>query len=272
MKISKFTYLFVLLLSCYAGAQDTSGGVFHLHKIPPEGLLLDKGWKFKAGDQQEWSLLEYNDKDWRLIDPTLELHHLPEVKRVGMGWFRLNLQVDSSLRGESFAMVVSNLDASEFYLNGKLIYSFGIVNTNYVKERTDYFLNHLLSLKFGHQQYQIIAIRYSFNKKNLYLKFTNARPVIHIVLKETNKAFSDHIKNDSFESTLRSIQLSFYLPLGFLLLFLFLSYRLEKEYLYFGIFCFSMFSGILMHINAFLEPTTFSRTNAYLLITQVFYL
>ncbi len=272
MKLSKFIYLLVLLLSGYAGAQNTTAGGFHLHKIPPEGLLLDKGWKFKAGDQQEWRLLEYNDKDWSAIDPTLELHHLPEVKRAEIGWFRLNLQVDSSLRGESLAMVVSNLDASEFYLNGKLIYSFGMVNTSYIKEKTDYFLNHLLSLKLGQQQNQIIAIRYSFNKKNLYLKFTNARPVVHIVLKETNKAFSDHIKNDNFESTLRSIQLSFYLPLGFLLLFLFLSYRLEKEYLYFGIFCFSMFSGILMLIVAFIEPTTFSRTNAYILTAQVFYL
>ena len=272
MKISKLIYLFLVLFTCYAKAQDTSNGIFHLHKIPPEGLLLGKGWKFKAGDKQEWSLPEYNDKDWAPIDPTLELHNLPEVREAGIGWFRLRLQVDSALRGESVTMIVWNLDASEIYQNGKLIYRFGVVSSDYLKEKTDYFLNHLLSLNLGQQPSQVIAVRYSFNKRNLYLKFTNARPVIHIVVKDTNRAFSDHNKNDSFESTLRSIQLSFYLPLGFLLLFLFISYRLQKEYLYFGIFCFCMFSGVLMHIIAFLEPTTFSRTNSYLLFTQALYI
>ena len=271
MKISKH-FLFLLLLTGNVVAQNTSEGIFHLQRIPEKGLLLDKDWKFKAGDNPRSSRLDYDDKDWTPIDPTGELHHLPAVRDAAIGWFRLKMEVDSSLWGEGLTMVVSNIDASEIYLNEKLLYRFGNVSKNYQEEKTDYFLNHLLSIKLGQQSLQVIAVRYSFNKRNLYLKFTNSRPVVHIVLKETNRALSDHLKNDSFESTLRSIQLSFYLPLGFLLLFLFLSYRLQKEYLYFGIFCFSLFSGILMHINAFLEPTTFSRTNIFLLITQIFYL
>lgn len=271
MKISRF-FLFLLLLAGHVWAQDTSEEVFHLRKIPPEGILLDKGWRFKAGDDPGFSSPDLDDKYWSPVDPTLELHQLPAIRKAQIGWFRLMMQVDSPLLGKQLTMVVSNIDASEIYLDGKLIYRFGIVSKDYQKERTDFFLNRLLSIKLGQHSPQVFAVRYSFNKKNLYLKFTNTRPVIHVILKETNMALSDHIKNDSFESTLRSIQLSFYLPLGFLLFFLFLSYRLQKEYLYFGIFCFSLFAGILIHISAFLEPTTFSRTNAYLLITQVFYL
>jgi two-component system, NtrC family, sensor kinase len=271
MKISKF-FLFLMVLSGNVMSQDSSERIFHLQKIPPDGLLLDKDWKFKGEDNKAFSQLNYDDNAWAPIDPTGELHHLPAVRDAAIGWFRLKMEVDSSLLGEGLTMVVSNIDASEIYLDGKLLYRFGNVSKNYQEEKTDYFLNHLLSFKLGKQPLQIIAVRYSFNKENLYLKFTDSRPVVDIVLKETNRALSDHLKNDSFESTLRSIQLSFYLPLGFLLLFLFLSYRLQKEYLYFGIFCFYLFIAILLHINAFLEPTTFSRTNAFLLITQVFYL
>jgi two-component system NtrC family sensor kinase len=272
MKILPFIYLFLLLSAGPASAQDTAAGIFHLDKIPQEALSLDKGWKFKAGDNPEWAKPEYDDKDWTSINPTLELHHLPPVREAGIGWFRLKLQVDSSLLGERLAMVVSSLGASEIYQNGQHIYSFGIVSRDYKEEQTRFFLNHVLSLKLGQQTSQIIAVRYSFNEKNLYLKFTNTRPVIRLVLKETNQAFADHIKDDNFDSTLRSIQLSFYLPLGFLLLFLFFSFRAQKEYLYFGIFCISMFMGILLHIFALSEPTTVSRTNSFLLATQVFYI
>jgi hypothetical protein len=195
MKLSKFIYLFLLLLSCDVKAQDTSGGIFHLHNIPLQGVLLDKGWKFNAGDKPEWSLPEYDDKTWTSINPTKDLHHLPQVKQAGIGWFRLTMKIDSSLWGETLAMVVSNLTASEIYLNGKLIYSFGVVSRDYEKEKTDYFFNHLLSLRLSKQPLQLIAVRFSFNKKNLYLKFTNARSVVHIILKETNRAFIDHTKN-----------------------------------------------------------------------------
>ena len=229
MKILRFIYLLLLLSAGPAIAQDTTAGIFHLNKIPPEGLSLDKGWKFKAGDNPEWAKQDYNDKAWVSIDPTLELHHLPQVREAGIGWFRLKLQVDSSLMGERLAMVVSNLGASEIYLNGQLIYRFGKVSQNYKEEQTRFFSNHLLSFKLGQQSSQVIAVRYSFNKRNLYLKFTFARPVIRLVLKESNQAFDDHIKDDSFDSTLRSIQVSFYLPLGFLLLFLFLFFPPSKR-------------------------------------------
>ncbi|HKC36924.1 MAG TPA: ATP-binding protein, partial [Chitinophagaceae bacterium] len=160
----------------------------------------------------------------------------------------------------------------EIYLNGQLIYTFGNVSKDYHKEQTRFFSDHLFSFKLGPQRVQEIAARYSFNKKNFYLKFTNVRPIIRLKLEESNEALADHIKEDEFDSTLRSIQSSFYLPLGFLLLFLFLAFRLQKEYLYSGIFCFCMFAAILLHIFALWEPTTVSRADYLLLATQVLYI
>ena len=262
-----------ILIACLVISYSCSGQeVFHLQKISEDGVILDKAWKFHPGDDTAWSKLGYDDSNWESIDPTLELHDLPQVRQAEIGWFRLKMAVDSFLADERITMISSILGAAEIYLNGELIYKFGNVSKDYKKERTRFFTNHLFSFKLGPQRVQEIAVRYSFNKKNFYLKFTGVRPLIRLKLKESNEALADHIKEDEFDSTLRSIQSSFYLPLGFLLLFLFLSFRLQKEYLYTGIFCFCLFAAIIVHITALSEPTTVSRADYLLLATQVLYI
>ena len=47
------TIVFVALLSagnCFS--QEASSPVFSLNKLPPEGVLLDKGWKFQRAPLQ----------------------------------------------------------------------------------------------------------------------------------------------------------------------------------------------------------------------------
>ena len=259
----------MLLSACESAGQDDKG-VFNLTKIPEDGLQLDKYWKFKSGDNPEWSKLEYNDKEWGSINPTVELHDLPLLRKAEIGWFRLKMQVDSSLQNERLTMAVSNMGASEIYLNGQLIYHFGIVDANYNEEQTLFFQNRLLSLKLGKESTQILAIRYSFNKKNLYLKFTFPRPLVQIVLKEANKAYADSIREEGYYKTLRVIQVSVYLTLVLLLLFLYFSYRLKKEYMYFGVFFFCVLVGSLMRSFSFSNSISVSWSNSLLLAYQVF--
>ena len=265
-------FLLLLIIFCPASGQDSTDRSFHLGQIPVNGLTLDKGWLFHAGDEMAWAQPDHPDDDWQPVNPTDELHHIPIVRESGIGWFRLNLEVDSLMQGRNLAFIVSGLGAMEIYLNGQLLFQFGTVSKDYKNEQTQYFNNKLLSLILDRQSKQVLAIRYSFHKRNLYLKFANKRPVVGIVLKEINKAFADHLKDNSFESTLRAIQVSFYLPLGFLLLFLFMSFQPRKEYLYSGIFCVAMFLAILLHIFALTEPVTVSRSNFLLLCTQVLYI
>ena len=268
MKLCRLIYIFILLSACEVRGQDTTISVLHLTEIPEQGLVLDKGWKFKAGDNSEWSKKEYDDKGWASISPTLELHHLPLLKKVGIGWFRLTLQVDSALQGERLTMAVSNMGASEIYLNGQLIYRFGVVSRNYNEEQTLFFQNRLLSLKLGKGSFQTLVIRYSFNKRNLYLKFTTPKPLVRVILKETNKAYADRIKEGDLNTTLRSVQSSFYLTLVFLLLFLFFSFRLQKEYLYLGIYFLCLVLGSVLRSFAFSGTNTASWSNSLLLIYQ----
>ncbi len=43
--------------SCFS-----QGTVVRINRIPPERILLDKGWKFHAGDDSAWAKSEYDEK------------------------------------------------------------------------------------------------------------------------------------------------------------------------------------------------------------------
>lgn len=264
--------LYLLLFSVAVTAQESLKGMQFLQQIPKEGLVLDEGWKFMPGDDPAWADPAFDDSKWTAVNPTDELHHLPLIRNAEIGWFRLKLNIDSSFFGKSPAVLFSGFGAMEIYLNGKRTFVFGHPSSDYTTETTTYFTNKLLSLTFGNSGTQVMAIRYSFNRKNLYLKFANARPVLKFVVKEIDQGFADHLEDSRFESTLRAIKLSFYLPLGFLLLFLYMSFRRQKEFMFAGIFCLSLFMAILMHILALSDPVTVNRSNSLLLTTQVFYI
>ncbi|CAN5739574.1 hypothetical protein BH10BAC2_BH10BAC2_35300 [soil metagenome] len=258
-------FFFILTGKCFS--QDQPPPFFHLDSIIRKEVKLVKGWKFHAGDNPQWAKPEYDDKTWQAINPIPELHHLPIVKEAGIGWFRLKMTVDSSLMNERIAMVITSMGASEIYLNGELIYKFGTVSSDYALEQTRLISYRPFSLKLGDQPLQELAVRYSFHKRNMYTNLPNTT-CFQLVLKENNEAFSDYTRYEGFYRNLRSIKLSFYLPLGFLLLFLYFSYRLRKEYLYIGVFCFCMFLGMLLQILGNMETITVNEANLCLLTQE----
>jgi sensor histidine kinase YesM len=263
LKISIFSIF--ITVECFS--QEELSFIFHIDSLPAKGIKLDKGWKFHAGDNPSWAKTDFDDNSWEPIDPTLELHYLPLVKQAGIGWFRLRIKVDSSLLNEQIAMVITTQGASEIYLNGELKYKFGRVSPIYDTEQTKVIDNRPFSVKLGNKTVQELAVRYSFNKKNLYVGVIK-RSCMQLVLYENNKAFDNYIRYTSFFENIRSIQLSFYLPLGFLLLFLYFSYRLKKEYLYIGIFSFCMFFGMVAVIFSYTGMRTVNMVNFSLLFRE----
>ena len=247
----------ILLLAGKCFSQESTQ-IVHVDSISVKrGMILDKGWKFHAGDNPQWGNVGFDDRSWQPIDPTRLLHQLPEVKETGLCWFRLKFKIDSSLLNERLAMVLNFQGAAEIYLNGKQIYRFGTVSADFKTEQTKFVRFRPFSLKLGNQQLQQLAVRYSFHKKNLYINPGMIRPCMQIELKDNNQALTDFLRTNRLSQNVKAILLTFYLPLAFLMLFLFLFYRLQKEYLYFGIFSLLMFLGMLMQII----PTTEIRSS-----------
>ncbi|MBK9492107.1 MAG: hypothetical protein IPO07_27365 [Haliscomenobacter sp.] len=84
----KKVLLFLLMIPACIFAQQRE--VFRIDSLPPEGILLDQGWKWHAGDNPEWAKAEFNDSKWEAIDPMKGIFELPQLSKKGeISWFRL---------------------------------------------------------------------------------------------------------------------------------------------------------------------------------------
>ncbi len=104
--------IFYFLLLVFASAsksfsQDSSNDATHLTKLPPEGVLLDKDWKFLSGDNPAYANSEYDDGGWETINPTLDIYDLPQIPKSGIVWFRLRFLINTSL-DRQLALIIQN--------------------------------------------------------------------------------------------------------------------------------------------------------------------
>jgi serine phosphatase RsbU (regulator of sigma subunit) len=123
-------------------------------------IELFENWKYHPGDDSTWATPEYDDRGWESAGPLLERDEHPQSGWSGIGWFRLHMRVDSILWNVPLALYLRQAGASEVYLNGELLYRFGIVGASRQKERAYQDRNPKV-ITFGGQFDQLLAVRYS---------------------------------------------------------------------------------------------------------------
>src|ERR1700712_4039551 len=92
--------LFLLFASysvCHS--QVASNDTVQLTKLSPEGILLNKGWKFYAGDEPQWAKPDFDDSKWKSADPGTDITKFDLLKNSGVGWLRLHIRADSAIAG-----------------------------------------------------------------------------------------------------------------------------------------------------------------------------
>ena len=172
--MKRFYFIFLLLLlsvdACLA--QNSSIYVFHLDQLPPDGVLLDKGWKFQAGDNPEYSKPGFDDQYWKSINPTKDIRDIPELWKTNIGWFRLHFIIDTSINQQAITVLVEQTGASEIFLNGQLIQKFGTISNNpeqvqaVTPTRGTY-----IALPVNKSQEQVLAVRFALQKHLPYIIF-----------------------------------------------------------------------------------------------------
>jgi hypothetical protein len=111
-----------------------SSPVLKLSTLKYNEITLNQNWKFHPGDNPSWADPYFDDRHWSPIDPTTDIHYLTDLREAGIGWFRLDLAIDTSMLNIPLAMTIFQRGASEIYLNGKLIHTLGVSSKDPKKE------------------------------------------------------------------------------------------------------------------------------------------
>jgi signal transduction histidine kinase len=240
------TIVFVSLLSagnCFS--QGASSPVFYLSKLPSEGVLLDKGWKFQRGDDTDYAKAGYDDSKWQPINPSLDVHDLPQLTG-GIAWFRLHFFVDSNLFNGQLALGVEQSGASEIYLNGKLIHRFGVFSTDLKKVRAYDPYGGPIGFPVKIDGQQCLAIRYALQPG---IRYSNIFGTHNYAIRGTINTVEDASQNYRKPAHLEGLTLfivSIFVMLTVIHLSFFLFYRAQKANLYFSLFALFTMTGMII--------------------------
>jgi signal transduction histidine kinase len=206
-------------------------------------------WTFHAGDDEQWVNPELDDASWTrlesagtLIRPSTQ----SDIQWDGMGWFRVRFQLPPSLRSRSLALLWTQRGASEIYLDGELIRSFGTVGVPPEAEectRVDLDWPAVIPLHFSDRHEHVIAVRYSnFRNRNRTRWRADEEadfPGFLARLVDSGMGIDFSVRSARGHGM---NQMLFAVPLAFAVLhfFMFLFYRELKGNLYYALFAASM--------------------------------
>lgn len=229
-------YFTLFLLLCSLPVFGQKQGLLQLDSIPVQGLVLNQGWKMQSGDDPEWAKPEYDDSKWKSIDPTQDFKKIPELWKSRTVWFRLKFTIDSSFTQKTLACIVAQTGASEIFLNGKGIGSFGKIADQDGKVLA-YTPRNGSSLGFPlHQSgVQVLAVRFAVQKNLPYIVFAD-RPNVALSLHLFEiKNLGKYLLND-LTPYFEFGRFGLYLILAIIHFALFRFNKKEKANLYFFLF------------------------------------
>src|SRR5688572_5240169 len=83
-------------------------------------LLLQDGWRWRAGDDPSWAAPALDDSDWLVLSASDELRARDRVS-----WFRRSIEIDPGLAGQRIGLYLDLRGAAQIFLDGEPIYGFG---------------------------------------------------------------------------------------------------------------------------------------------------
>lgn len=126
--MKRLFYVLIVFLPFSTTAQS----IFRIDSLPPQGILLDKGWKWHAGDNPDWANPDFDDSKWQSIDPTKDIYDYPQLFGHNISWLRLTFHVTNPIL-QPPGLSVNQATASEVYLNGQLIHRIGQISSGNIR-------------------------------------------------------------------------------------------------------------------------------------------
>ena len=191
------TIIFALWSLANGFAQDTvvflSTSDFESHQqlfLAP----LD-GWIFQQGNDPNWANEKVDTSDWEKMNPTQLSTALEDRFGRIEGWFRLKFKLDHSFKGLPLGISRHLWAASDVYINGDLIHSFG--NTGSTFEGYNPLAKEPISVHLEVDKVYVLAVHVvtyetTFTQREIRLKPENLQNFINL----TGPAYSRWVEKD----------------------------------------------------------------------------
>jgi two-component system, NtrC family, sensor kinase len=123
---------FLLLLSFSAKSQDTTITITP-SMVKKQGYVslgnID-GWIFKKGNDTSWAGKDINVSEWQKLKPSELSENLADKNGKLEGWLRVKIKLDTAFRDTVLDLYMNVWAASEIYVDGHLLYTFGNTGAN----------------------------------------------------------------------------------------------------------------------------------------------
>ena len=232
-------YLPLLILLTF----NLSAQVFKIDSLPKDGILLDKGWKWHAGDNPDFAKVDFNDSAWEGIDPTKDVHDITEIQDGKIGWLRLHVFLDSTLIPAPIVLEIRQSVASEIYANGQKIGYFGTLDSE--KSTAESVSDQSIGLpKLSNDI--VIAVRFAFQKSAFYNRYGSSPNNFFTakVLEIKSTRFTNNTRG--WYSTLTHIKSGIFLMMFIIHFTFFIFYRPQKANLFISLMAFSYAIHVLL--------------------------
>ena len=214
-----------------------------------------------------WADPLFDDSNWDTISTALNLLQIKEGLFDSLGWFRLRIQIDSSLLNHTFALLMTQQGASEIYLNGELIKSFGKFGQTAEAEEVSNPKRIPGLIAFRDSVNYLLAVRYSNHQAHLNVeKFREAQAGFELSIQEHDPAM-EGLYRQLLANNIVLVLFMIFLVLSVVHFLLYIFYRKQRSNLYYSIFML-LFSGLIFVTalsNSVTENPAFSNRAGYVL-------
>jgi hypothetical protein len=224
--------LFFMLASLFLDAQKI---FISADSLPFE---FNEKWKYFPADSISLEGVDVNDESWSEIKSSI---HTDSLRRSfnGKGWFRLHFSTDSSITLSPVAIALKQYGASEIYLDGVKIGSFGTIsdssNSIYINPENSPFIFNIKNA--GEHVLAAHYVNYAAHE-NTKIYFSRMSGFL-ISINRADFLVKSKLFQASMLTFIYIILAGIFITLSLIHLLLFLYYRTVRSNLYFSIFTFS---------------------------------
>lgn len=133
---------------------------------PDCSVILVRDWRYHPGDDPSWAAPDFDDSEWPLVLPSLRNAEAVPGGWPGIGWFRRKIRTSEEF-GSTLGIQMAQAGASELFLDGKKVATFGTVSTDPAEERP-LLPQYVSSITLEPGVDHVLAVRYSNVTGNVF--------------------------------------------------------------------------------------------------------